>query len=218
MHDKERSVDWFARIGLLITFIGLLINFAALYFSNFYKPEDLSLAARVSQRDQIGTDRLELTLVFTNRGTQPAVVEKIVLALLYGRAATIEGASDWKVEGAIWVPEHFTATPARTTKMQDGTLLSVYDGSKVTLNNQSMPTTSALIAAGNVALMDLTFETAPINLSDDGPIVPSVAIRFYDKYGVTKDRVIPLGIMSSPSIGGRLYNPTSGLAKLLPFH
>jgi hypothetical protein len=216
---RKRSIDWISRVlSIAAIIISATISVLSIYFSNFYSPENLLVAARVQNREQVGTGHLDLILVFTNRGKRPVAIENVSLALNYGKKARIEEATNWMFEGQIALRD-VGSVPGNTTKMQNGTLFNMYDAAHATVNNRETSSSAALVEGNNVTLMSLSFEPGPINIFTEGPIVQSVAIRYFDGDGGERLRIFPLGIMSSPDGKGHLYNPAppSALSQLLPY-
>ena len=132
----QRRADWKGTIAVVVSLVALAVSGGGIYFTNFYRPEDLTLTARVIEREQVGTNRLDVTVVLTNTGKRSVAVSAVLLALNYGPGSTIQTALDWKVQGGIWLGDVKRIPDGAVTKEQDGTYLAVYRTKVVRLNNQ----------------------------------------------------------------------------------
>jgi hypothetical protein len=214
--SKEDGVSKFEFGSFVAVALSALFAGATFVFSNLYKPEDLVVSSRVVAHDQIASDHLDVSRVVTNAGQQPIVIENVLLVQNFGKNVNLESATDWKVAGSIWVRDVVTRLDGTIENMQDGTRLVTYSPTKVRINNLEVPGPSAPISSGSASLFVLAFSPAPIDLPVEGAILEMVAIQYYDKTGVMRRKVLPLGLMDWIHFGRR-YNPAKeSFARLLP--
>ena len=213
--DVRTPLSPVAVVSVVAAIFSALFAGASFVFSNLYQPEDLVVSARVLVVDQIGTNRIDVSLVFTNAAKQPIVIENILLAEDYGKTALIETSLDWRLASQIWIRDVVSRPDGTVTKMQDGTHLVIFSPIKTRINNVDFPNPSAAIGAGSVSIFTLTFAPTPIDITAEMDILPMVAIQYYDKIGTMRRKVIPLGLLDWIHMGRR-YAPAPGLVRLLP--
>jgi hypothetical protein len=210
---NNRATRLRSNIAIIISLVSSLVSAAAIYFANFYRPEDLVVNAYVVERNQVGSGHLDVSIVFTNAGKQPVAVERVLLALNYGPSTTIESSSDWKIAGQVWMRNDRMFPDGTIISMQDGTYLTEFSPKTVHLNNESASPNDAFLVPANAAtLMSVAFGPNPID-ERTGPIVQMIGLQFYDKLGNMRQKIVPLGIAGNPP---GLYNPVKNRVRLLP--
>jgi hypothetical protein len=217
--ERERSSqrsDIAVVVSVAAAVCSALFAGATFVFANFYRPEDLVVSARVLVVDQIGSPHLDVSLVFSNVGRQPIVIENVLLAQDYGKTARFENASDWNLAGSIWIRDVVSRPDGTVTNMQDGTHLVSFSPTSIRINNVDAPTPSASIGAGSASIFALGFRPTPIDLATEEIMLPMVAIQYYDQAGVMRRKILPLGLLDWVQ-NGRRYAPSSGSVRLLPF-
>jgi hypothetical protein len=215
--DIRTSIGPVAVVSVVAAILSALFAGSSFVFSNLYQPEDLVVSARVlSPMDQIGTNRIDVSLVFTNAAKQPIVIENILLAEDYGKTTRIETNNDWRMTSSIWIRDIVSRPDGQVENMQDGTHFVVFSPIKTRINNIDSPSPSGVISAGSASIFTLSFAPTPIDIETEIDILPMVAIQYYDKSGAMRRKVIPLGFLDWIQFGRR-YSPAPGSMRLLPY-
>lgn len=206
-----------ANIAIIISVLSAIVSASGVYLSNFHKPIDVSVLATVLRRAEVGTSSLQISLVFSNAGKRPAIIERVVLALLSGQSASIDDAADINLATQAFSDEFSPLPGPGRTRWRKDALFEAYYPSSILLNNQFAVTAAAILPENSTSLSVLRFETEPRDRKD-GPIVVMIGVQIYDGVNVRKRVLVPIGTSDDPTKNGaHRYNPAPGsLAKLLP--
>ncbi|MFT4116540.1 hypothetical protein [Bradyrhizobium sp.] len=216
-NSEAARANKIAPIALAVSMVSPIVAAGGIYFATFYKPVDISVLATVLRRADVGTNTLQISLVFSNAGKRPAVIERVVMAMLSGQSASIDDAADRNLATAIFSDEFSPLPGPIKSKWRNDALLEVYDPTATLLNNQPAATTATILPESSTSLSVLRFAPDPRDRKG-GPIVVMVGVQIYDGIGVRKRVIVPIGTSDDPmKDGGHRYNPALGsLAKLLP--
>jgi hypothetical protein len=209
---EKKNSDWWAR-ALSIFSIALAVG--GMYLTNFYRPESLVVNARVVEQAKVGSGSVDVSILFTNASKQAVAIENVFLSLNYGPTARVENSADALLDRAIATREIGPILDGERKGLSDGSAVVTYRPKDVSLNNQTLLSSTALIDANTAALMILHFETDPIDLGKEGPVVPMIAVNFYDKVGDRRRKIIPLGTARSSE--GPYVQAIQSYSRLLPY-
>jgi len=135
-----------------------------------------------------------LIAFFTNQGKIPVAIEDVSLILNYGKEAKIEDATSWIFEGEVTSRDIGSLTVDKV-KMRNGTTFAMYDAMTTSVNNKSFGSPAFLVDGNNIALLQMSFATTPIDTNIDSTIVQSFAIRYFNQNGRERLAIIPLDTM-----------------------
>jgi hypothetical protein len=176
-------MEYIPLAAIVISVLSLGISGFNLYQSYFARPEDLTVHITCHNTQIIGRGSVGLTLVFTNLGKQAIAIEKLTLFQNWGAAAKMSEVQSWKYVTDSEFPFERVYGQRVDVMLQNGTHVSGHEVREAVINGASAKTSSLLVAANSVAVVAANFDTEPVDLMNQGPLVQAIAIRFFDKTG-----------------------------------
>jgi hypothetical protein len=186
--DRPTRRSWTPELALVVSVLSLLVSTLAIYFSSFAAPEDLTVAIRPQGLEQISTDTLNVTFVFTNLGKQAVAIERVVLIQIHKAASGVEDGERWQKIIPLAIDGFQPLT--RLEDVIEGGVMTYRNATSAVFNNDEIKSTSLLVEPKSVAVLTATFNPRPVDILKEGALSHNFAIRFFDKKGVPHMHIV----------------------------
>jgi hypothetical protein len=158
-------------IATIFSVVALLVSIGNLYFTFFWHHEDLRLYLRFRDPLQVGTDKLDISYLFTNVGDRSVLVEDIGVLIFFRNAVSLynpsrefDACATPYLYGQIDI-QRFAPPQYRDigTNMKDHSFLMIYKPTDIYIDGTSVVFSSATIENNKVRSIAATFDATPTN-------------------------------------------------------
>jgi hypothetical protein len=216
----SRSALWTSRIALAVSVISAGVASFGVYYQ-FLRGQSLTANFRVVDHEKIGSNDLDIRVVFINDGPSPAYIDRIFLLQHTGVDAQKNALADQDILQHLML---YDALPLDMregpTLLKDGTMLSTHSATRIKVNDQES-VFGAVLKPDNPTIVFLSFKPTVVDIVAQENITQCLAFFYIDTQGRAQSKVtsrwrryVPIDSFGNraPAVG---QSPPQGTAQLI---